>query len=353
MSSFVPRRRPLRSRIGFTLIELLVVVAIIAVLIGLLLPAIEKIREAASRTQCANNLKQLALACHAYHDANLQFPYAISYSPLPYGQAQCICWEVNVFPFMEQLAIYQAVVTQGSPAKNIPSIWCPSDPRSQYNASWAQTAYVAVAGDQVIPDSALSSTPSISPDSTLGVICGMNNAGADSSWYLPTPGARWPAVKMTDITAGTSQTLLIAERPAPDAINNGGKVGSAGPEPWPEDVSWGTNDNSQTSAYFNWQAGYGIWGMTPPVAGGIFPAGIGPKLNFQAPMSPAGFPNSAYTDNTRASSYNFDAFHLYSFHMGGANFAFADGSVSFISYGASNIVIQLGQRNHGVVSGSY
>src|SRR5690349_13576782 len=96
MSSSLPVRR---NRVGFTLIELLVVIAIIAILIALLVPAVQKVRAAAARTQCLNNLKQIALALHGYHDANKVLPSGCKASNL-------LAFHVYILPYIDQTPLY-------------------------------------------------------------------------------------------------------------------------------------------------------------------------------------------------------------------------------------------------------
>jgi len=133
--------RGLRRRRAFTLIELLVVIAIIAILIGLLVPAVQKVREAAARAQCLNNLKQLALACMTYESANKAYPRG-NFPGNPsttncFATGDCgASWLFMVLPYMEQTGLYTQVRAAGSLATAgargvlpavLPFSRCPSD----------------------------------------------------------------------------------------------------------------------------------------------------------------------------------------------------------------------------------
>ena len=143
------RRRQLLSRRkrGFTLIELLVVIAIIAVLIGLLLPAVQKVREAAARMSCSNNIKQIALALHNYHDANNRLPPAVlmpyaqaGNDPLTGGSASPFGpnWAIFILPYIEQQNLYAQANPSSYPGtNNLGNL-------ASYNLSWRNIRGVTV-----------------------------------------------------------------------------------------------------------------------------------------------------------------------------------------------------------------
>jgi prepilin-type N-terminal cleavage/methylation domain-containing protein/prepilin-type processing-associated H-X9-DG protein len=160
----------MKRRYGFTLVELLVVIAIIGVLIALLLPAVQAAREAARRTQCANNLKQFGLGLHNYHDTFKVIPPANSGTALP--TAPNIGWQVRILPFTEQTALYEKLnmklvsvpnqkvykpkdadpVNQAtwSEARShqVPYAMCPDDDEDELLNLWAQGSYGGNLGAQ-------------------------------------------------------------------------------------------------------------------------------------------------------------------------------------------------------------
>ena len=210
-----------RRRTGFTLIELLVVIAIIAVLIGLLLPAVQKVREAAARIKCTNNLKQMGLALHNYHDVYKSFPAGKSQSYS--GSPVYARWSIHsqLLPFIEQDNLYKSIdftrppetpgmegVINFMPAYQNPGrenaaacrtavagFICPSDP-APLPSDWpGQNNYYASQGVQFLCDLTESQPSTIAP----------NERPDGPLYYLS-------KIKLTDITDGTSNTAVFSEK---------------------------------------------------------------------------------------------------------------------------------------------
>jgi prepilin-type N-terminal cleavage/methylation domain-containing protein/prepilin-type processing-associated H-X9-DG protein len=297
--------RPLNSarRGGFTLIELLVGIAIIAILIGLLLPAVQKVRAAAARLQCANNLKQLGLAMHGYHDANGTFPPAYvntgQYLNSPYSFTHG--WAPFLLPHVEQQALadryrwdFPVYAAENQPvvATHLRVFQCPSAPEPGRYMTFGPFAFFGTkgaCGDYTI---------------TLGVDAALAQRGwvdlaADFRGALantPVPAlmlsATTTGTSVADITDGTSTTILIAEDAGRPRLWQAGKMG-----PNPQAVEGGPWDHFK-----------------------------GPIILEGATLDGTQQPGACALNCTNDRE-------VYAFHTGGANAAFADGHVQFLKVG--------------------
>ena len=296
LRAFAERRN---NRRGFTLVELLVVVAIIAILIALLLPAIQKVRDSSNTLQCKNKLKQMGIALHSYVSEHKVFPPALVVTPSqtsypcppPPDQKIFFGWMSRILPYMEQKPLYEQVNWAAWPWQHpiyettLPIYWCDSDPRTSMVINYggdlvALTEYMGVSGtDQFAQDGILYVNSRVSP-------------------------------RM--ISDGTSNTLLVGERPPSVDDVYGWWFAGSGQAPMnfgATDVVLGTNE---------------VTGSSPAGARDFFRPG---SINDPA---------------------NAHRFHYWSQHDGGSNFLFADGSVHFVTYDIGQTIFNaLGTRAGG------
>ncbi len=294
----LPRGSALRK--AFTLVELLVVIGIIAVLMGLLLPAVQMAREAARRTSCGSQMRQLGLAVANYESAKGRFPAGYTG---PTAARRFNTWITTLLPYLEQSAVYDQMVADyaatpdpfANPGAHrgfghtLPLLICPS----------------SVTGTE--PATGLPGYPSVAFTTYLGVN-GQDFTTRDGIFYLDSK------TRTAEIRDGLSNTILIGERPP------------------------------STDQWFGWwYAGYGQLGTSSlDSLLGVRERNIGSRGNSICGGGPFSYRNG-HPD------FQCSSLHFWSQHPGGAHFVLADGSVKFLSYESAEVLPALASRAGGEV----
>ncbi|MEZ6131006.1 MAG: DUF1559 domain-containing protein [Planctomycetaceae bacterium] len=311
---------------GFTLIELLVVIAIIAILVALLLPAVQQAREAARRTQCKNNLKQIGLALHNYHDANNSLPSGsivlLNAAGTTYN-GHGWTWHASILPYIDQAPMYAAIQgpqdgglgsEQGGTtsakqtlagATVMPIFWCPSQPDctlgpqkggyspSNYNGNMG--TLIGYSGDNCYGGSVTNAAGMRAPGGCMN---------ANGVFFISS------SVRFRDVIDGLSTTIFVSE-----VIDSGGDANMLG---------GGGSDRKHCFS--------GGADSNPPT-----------EMSEYLIAAESNDPINQYTEEAAGS-----------YHVGGAQFALGDGSVRFISENISMTIYQaISTRAGGEVVGEY
>jgi len=309
------RRNPVRT--GFTLIELLVVIAIIAVLIALLLPAVQQAREAARRSQCKNNLKQLGLALHNYHDTHNTFPPGGFYMGPNLGNG--LSFHVMLLPFLDQANLYSQFLFEKDKwidaskgrvlGKTVPpGLLCPSSgmtmswDTSEKNAGNHTTHYLGITGP-------VGDTP-VNPASNTKYSWDIGSPSIYGGWGNEGILLRGECKKIRDVTDGTSNTFLIGES------------------------SWDKNEQR----YRSWLRG--IYSNTSGMAS--YPGGNDVLVSTK---------NIRYQPNTNGGTNFTNDMPFGSNHTGGMQVLMADGAVTFINENIDNTLYRaMATRSSGEIA---